>query len=134
MHKYSTLLLTILMISGTLLSLIQLYATSDGLQYPLTASIYYLLSSLFIIFVFIIYSKEARRKILIVNSLIIVFFTIESLLFALICLYSLEPQSRVESLASSIFFFSGMIASGSIFFSRAEVKNSEETNTNPMLD
>jgi len=119
MNKYSTLLLSILLIMGTFLALMPLYASSDGLQHPLTASLYFLVTSLVMMFVVIKYSNEIKNKIL-----IIAIFTIESVPLALICLYSLEPESRVESLASSIFFFSGMLASSSIFFASSKVKNS----------
>jgi hypothetical protein len=118
MNKYTTLLLSILLIMGTLSALMQLYDSSD-VQHPLTASLYFLVTSLVMMFVVIKYSNEIKYKIL-----IIAIFTIESVLLALICLYSLEPQSRVESLASSIFFFSGMLASSSIFFASSKVKNS----------
>jgi len=41
---------------------------------------------------------------------------------SLICLYALEPQSRVEPLASSFFFLSSMVASSSMFFAISKTK------------
>jgi len=138
MNKFSTLILSIILIVGTIFTLIQLYASEDGLQYPFLASLYYLGTSLIMTFVVIKFKNKVRKKAVIMNNLIITIFTVESILLALICFYSLEPQTRVESLAASIFFFAGMIVSSSAFFVRSIVQNSttisnnyEETNTNP---
>lgn len=138
MSRFSTLILSALWIVGTILTLIQLYASSDGLQYPFTASLYYLGTSLIMTFIVIKFRDEVSKKAVIMNNLIITIFTVESILLALICFYSLEPQTRVESLAGSIFFFAGMIVSSSVFFVKSKAQDSvtisnnyEETNTNP---
>ncbi len=141
MHRFSTLILGITWIVGTVFTLIQLYASADGLQYPFTASLYYLGTSLIMIFVVIKFRNKVSKKAVIINNLIITIFTVESILLTLICFYSLEPQTRVESLAGSIFFFAGMIVSSSVFFVRTKIQNIttisnnyEETNTNPQAD
>ena len=138
MYKYSTLIFSILFILGTILSLIELYASSDGLQYPISSSLYYLTTSLIMIFVFFKFNQQLVKKVFLINNLIIILFTIHGVILALICLYALEPDNRVESLASSIFFFSSMIASASIFFVKSKVEESvkssnkyEETNNLP---
>jgi len=139
MSRFSTLILSVIWIFGTIFTLIQLYASADGLQYPFTASIYYLGTSLVMTFIVIKFKNEVSKKAVIMNNMIISIFTVESILFTLICSYSLEPQTRVESLAGSIFFFAGMIVSSSVFFVRSKVQNSttisnenEETNTKPL--
>lgn len=141
MNKFSTLILSVIWIVGTIFTLIQIYASSDGLQYPFTASMYYLVTSLIMTFVVIKFRNEVSKKAVIMNNLIITIFTVESILLALICFYSLESQTRVESLAGSIFFFAGMIVSSSVFFVRTKIQNFttisnnyEETNTNPQGD
>jgi len=139
MSRFSTLILSVIWIFGTIFTLIQLYASADGLQYPFTASIYYLGTSLVMTFIVIKFKNEVSKKAVIMNNMIISIFTVESILFTLICYYSLEPQTRVESLAGSNFFFAGMIVSSSVFFVRSKVQNSttisnenEETNTKPL--
>lgn len=116
MYKYSTFIFSILFMIGTILSLIELYASSDGLQYPVSSSLYYLTASLFMIFILFKFNQQIVKKAFFINNFIIIVFAIEGVILALICLYALEPDTRVESLASSIFFFSSMIASASIFF------------------
>jgi len=130
MHKFQTLILGVLMIVGLILALIQLYASSDGLQYPFTASLYYLGTSFTMIFLIFKYRKDISKKLVIVNNIIVSLFAMNSLVLALICFYALEPQSRVESLAGSIFFFAGMIVSSSAFFVRPKVKNSTTISNN----
>jgi hypothetical protein len=138
MNKFSTLILSVIWIVGTILTLIQLYASADGLQYPFTASLYYLGTSLIMTLVVIKFRNEVSKKAVIMNNLIITIFTVESILLALICFYSLEPQTRVESLASSIFFLAGMVVGSSVFFVSSKVQNSTtisnknvETNSLP---
>lgn len=141
MNRFSTLILSVIWIIGTIFTLIQLYASPDGLQYPCIASLYYLITSLIMTFVVIKFRNEVSKKAVIMNNLIIAIFTVESILLALICFYSLEIQGRVESLAGSIFFFAGMIVSSSVFFVRTKIQNFtaiynnyEETNTNPQAE
>ena len=138
MNRFQTLILGVLMIAGLILALIQLYVSSDGLQHPFRASLYYLGTSFTMIFLIVKYRKDITKKLLITNNIIVSVFAFNSLVLALICLYSLNPQTRVESLASSIFFFAGMILSSSTLFVRTKIKdtstisnNYEETNTNP---
>jgi len=130
MSKFSTLILSALWIIGTILTLIQLYASADGLQYPFTASLYYLGTSLIMALIVIKSRNDVSKKAVIMNNLIITIFTFESILLALICFYSLEPQTRVESLAGSIFFFSGMIVSSSVFFVKPKVQDSLTLSNN----
>ena len=119
MHKYSTLILVVLLFVGTVLTLIQLYASTDGLQHPFNASLYYLGTSITMILLLIKFRKVTSKKFVIINNFLITIFTLNSIVFALICLYTLEPVGRVDSLASAIFFFAGMIASSSAFFVRS---------------
>lgn len=123
MNRFSTLILSILLVVGTILTLIQLYASADELQHPFTASLYYFGISVIIISLVIKSRNDISIKHMILNNIIISIFTINGIVLALICLYALEPQSRVESLASSIFFFSGMLASSSVFFVRSKIEN-----------
>lgn len=116
MHKYSTLILVALIVTGTVLTLIQLYTNIDGLQHPFTASLYYLGTSITMISLLMKFSKDTSKKLMIINNFVITIFTLNSIVFALICLYTLEPEGRVDSLASAIFFFAGMIASSSAFW------------------
>lgn len=118
MHKYSTLILVALMVAGTVLTLIQLYTSTDGLQHPFTASLYYLGTSITMILLLIKFRKVTSKKFVIINNFLITIFTLNSIVFALICLYALEPEGRVDSLASAIFYFAGMIAGSSAFFVR----------------
>lgn len=118
MHKYSTLILVALMVVGTVLTLIQLYTSTDDLQYPFTASLYYLGTSITMILLLMKFRKDTNKKLVIINNFVIIIFTLNSIVFALICLYALEPEGRVDSLASAIFFFAGMIAGSSVFFVR----------------
>ena len=141
MNRFSTLILIVIWILGTIFTLIQLYASPDGLQYPFTASMYYLVTSLIMTFVVIKFRNVVSKKAVIMNNLIIAIFTVESILLALICFYSLEIQVRVESLAGSIFFLAGMIVSSSVFFVRTKIQNFtaisnnyEERNTNPQSE
>lgn len=129
MHKFSTSILSITFMIGILLSLIELYASSDKLQHPLSSSIYYLITSLIMIFLLLKFSTDIVKRTLLINNFIIAIFAIQGVLLALICLYALEPKTKVEFFASSIFFFSSMLASGSVFFvqNRAE-KNVEASN------
>lgn len=122
MNKFLTLILTILFLVGTSLSLMELYSSENSLEHPFIASLYYLGTSIIIVLIVIRFSKDISKKVFIINSLIISLFTIMSILFALICLYTLVPQSRVESLASSIFFFAGMLAGSSTFFVSDRIK------------
>lgn len=124
MSRFSTLILSVIWIVGTVFTLMPLYASADGLQYPFTASMYYLGTSLMMTFVVIKFRNEVSKNAVIMNNLIISIFAVESILLALICFYSLDPQTRVESLAGSIFFFAGMIVSSSVFFVRSKVKDS----------
>lgn len=124
MNRFSTLILGFLLVVGTTLTLIQLYASADGLQHPFTASLYYFGTSVIIILLIIKSRNDISIKHVILNNIIISIFTINGIVLALICLYALEPQSNVESLASSIFFFAGMLASSSVFFVRSKIKNS----------
>lgn len=124
MNRFLTLILGSLLVAGTILALIQLYASADGLQHPFTASLYYFGTSLIMISLVMKYRNDISIKHVILNNIIIGLFTINGIVLALICLYALESQSRVESLASSIFFFAGMLASSSVFFVRSKIKNS----------
>lgn len=119
MHKYSTLILVALMVAGTVLTLIQLYTSTDGLQHPFTASLYYLGTSITVILLLMKFRRNTSKKLVIMNNFVITIFTFNSIILSLICLYSLEPEGRVDSLASAIFFFAGMIASSSAFFVRS---------------
>ena len=138
MNRFLTLMLGVLMIIGLLSALIQLYASSDGLQHPFAASLYYLGTSLIMISLIITFRIDINKKVMIANNIIISIFAMNSIVLALICLYSVEPQSRVESLASSIFFCAGMILSSSALFVRPKIKSAttisnkyEETNNLP---
>lgn len=118
MHRYLTMILTILLVVGTSLALIELYASADAIQYPLRASLYYLGTSLLMIFFIIKFTKDISKNLFIMNIILIIIFIADGMLLALICLYALEPVTRIETLASSIFFLSGMIAGSSLFFTR----------------
>jgi hypothetical protein len=123
MSKLPTITIAIIWFLGTIFALIQLYGSADNMQYPLKASLYYLGASLIIGFVVIKFRNNLSKKATIINNIIITLFTVEGVLFALICLYSLIPETRVDSLASSIFFFAGMLASSSIFFAKPKIQN-----------
>jgi len=120
MHRYLTLILTVLLVVGTTLALIELYASADTIQYPLSASIYYLGTSLLMILFVLKFRRDVSKNLFIINSILITIFIVDGVLLALICLYALEPITRVETLASSIFFFSGMITGSSLFFVKPE--------------
>jgi hypothetical protein len=124
MSRFLTLILVVLMVFGTFTALIQLYASSDNLQHPFEASLFYLGTAFIMVLVIFRFRKETSKKHLIMNNFFISIFTFQSLIFALICLYALEPQSRVETLASSLFFFAGMIVSSSSFFVSPKLENS----------
>jgi len=53
MSKFSTLLLSVIFIIGMTLSLMQLYFSTDEIQYPFMASLYYLATSFVIGFLFV---------------------------------------------------------------------------------
>jgi hypothetical protein len=127
MNKYSILILIILVVVGTVLSLMQLDINSDRLQNYLIASIYYFATSLIIVLLLIKFKKDSTKKVFILNNLIVSLFTIDGVIFALSCLYVVELEAQVEPLASSIFFLSGMIASSSLFF--RSVEKSEHVST-----
>ena len=120
MNKFLPYIVSFILIIGTMLTLIQLYASADNIQHPLMASIYYFITSLILIIFIINFRKETKKVFVIINNIIISIFTIHSIIFALICLYALEPQIGVQSFASAIFFFSGMLASSSLFFVKSQ--------------
>jgi hypothetical protein len=119
MPKFSTLILTALFVVGATLSLIQLYAGSDGLQHPFIASLYYFVTAILMISSLFKFRRDTSKIVLIINNLVITLFTVASVIFALICLYALEPEGSMDSLAGAIFFIAGMLASSAIFFAGA---------------
>lgn len=120
MSKFLTYIIFILLIVATFLALAELYA--EGEQNPLIASQYYLGTSLIIVILLIRFSKNISKKLFIINTIIISLFTLQSIFFALTCLYALEPENKVASFASSIFFLAGMIVGSSTFFISSKIK------------
>jgi hypothetical protein len=123
MHKFSALILSSIFVSGTVLALLQLYASADGLQHPLRASLYYLGSAIAMISVLVKFRKNSSKRLIVINNALISIFAVNSIVLALICLYALQPEGRVDSLAGAIFFFAGMVAGSSAFFVRAKAND-----------
>lgn len=121
-NKVFVILIPIFLIIGTLLSLIQLYASPDEKVHLLEGSLVYFTTSLLIFSILVIIKNESKNlKLLSISSTIL--FTLFGIIFSLICLYSSPmPNEEINPLASSIFFLSSAIASSGINFF---IKNSK---------
>ena len=102
-------------IIGYSLTLMQIYSSPDGNSYPFNGSLIYLGTSIFML-VFLFTRKLEINKILKwLNYIMIVVFSINALLLALICIYASPTVDKIYPLESAIFTMSGMIALSSIF-------------------
>ena len=116
-----TIFILFIALTGIMFSLIQVYATTDEIPYPFSASLIYLGTSILMLFSMLWIKENSIGFIKWFNILIVVFFSVVAFLLALICLYAM-PDENVYPLASSIFVMSGIIALGSIFISKRIIK------------
>lgn len=122
MPKYSTPILLLLLLIAWVWCLTPLYNSADGLQHPLVAGCRYLGLAIVMGVVMIKAGKAASLKLAIMNGIIMAFFIVLGVLLTLICLYSLEAEGHVDSLASAVFFLGAMIAGSSMFFVTVQKK------------
>lgn len=119
-----TTLVFLVGIIGLILSLIQIYASPDGLSYPLNGSIVHIGSSIFILAFCYNIDNFTSTIIKWITTVFIAIYSIFGFLLALICLYALE-NGQTEPLASALFVTSSMVVASGVFFI---IKNTSSLN------
>ena len=111
---------------GAALSLMQMYASSDGIPHPLYGSIEYLATSVFV-FSFLYNFDHATSTILKwINILLSSGFAVWGFLLSLICLYASPVENQSFPLASVLFLSSTMVAGSGIFFMARKIRTKQE--------